>query len=134
MERQHHKPDWQAPALLSFCLSTCKARTIGRHAFYNNLDGSSVSSGSYQFAGWPVSQQQVDITIGTAFAFLANSCLTTAIGTAYVQICQRDVRGRAVDLSTLDALFAGQSGAWTFLTRWYLFRYSMLALLTLIIL
>jgi hypothetical protein len=69
---------WRAPTTIAVALVLGLASAIGHHAFYRHLNQQAVDS---SFFG-----QQINIAIGTAFAFLFRASLVIAIGAIYWQI------------------------------------------------
>lgn len=90
------KVHWQAPSVIILSFMAGFAFAIGHHAFYRSLDGKSVDE--------TLMSQQVNIAIGTAFAFLVRATLVLAIGAAYWQIFWGTVLRRQLLISHIDAL------------------------------
>ena len=77
---------WLAPTsmLATFIAGTLLA--TGHHLFYQRLDGTEAPTGDYDIASSHYSKQQLNIQIGTAFAFLVKASLVFSISIAYVQV------------------------------------------------
>lgn len=87
---------WQAPAaiLLAFTASLCLG--IGHHLFYASLDQVPVEDNLFS--------QQINVAIGTGFAFLFRASLAIATCTAYWQIFWHTALRKTLTLSSVDAL------------------------------
>jgi hypothetical protein len=123
---------WRAPMAIVASLLAGSLFAIGHHVFYRSQAGNEVRSTNYNVAGITVSPQQVNIAVGTAFAFLVQSCLTTAVAVAYAQVLWTKCIGRPAQLKTLDTIFSAMSNAFQLfrLTAWWNFRLLfMLALI-----
>ncbi|GAB7365598.1 hypothetical protein MBLNU230_g6667t1 [Neophaeotheca triangularis] len=68
------------------------AFAAGHHLFYLHLDGSPINDKGHELAGWELSDQQLNIAVGTAFAFLVKASLVTAMTAAYVQLFWKMIR------------------------------------------
>jgi hypothetical protein len=69
---------WQAPTVILLSYTASLAFAIGHHVFYTSLDQLSVDENLFN--------QQTNIAIGTAFAFLFRANLVLATCTAYWQV------------------------------------------------
>jgi len=74
------------------------AFALGHHYFYQALKGHVVSN--------TVFDQQINIAIGNAFAFLVRISLITSVGTAYVQLLWHTLRGQRLSIMEIDSLFS----------------------------
>ena len=78
---------------------------VGHHLFYRSVQNTPVSDGDV--FGFKISQQQANIAIGTAFAFLAKASLVVAVSIAFVQLFWHAVIARGNDTApTLDRIDA----------------------------
>jgi hypothetical protein len=78
----------------------------GHHLFYNHLAGKPVAAGDYQLGQVEVSKQQVNIALGTTFAFLVKAALASAATIAYAQVVWAAIQGRETRLSAIDSMFS----------------------------
>lgn len=69
---------WRAPASILLTFLVGLAFALGHHYFYRSLDGMGVSTAAFD--------QEYNIGIGTAFAFLVRACLVIAVGDTYWQV------------------------------------------------
>lgn len=99
----YSKIHWAAPTTIVASLTLGVLFALAHHIFYQSLAGTSTPNNEYDFYVTEVSPQQLDIAVGTSFAFLVNAKLVMAISTAYVQLFWRSMVYRAKDV-TLDAL------------------------------
>ena len=100
---------WFAPASMLGALIAGIAFAAGHHLFYRRLNGRTVSTGS--FLGWSsVSEQEANIAIGTAFAYLVKACIGYAISVAFIQAFWREAgvrrQARGAILADLDWIFS----------------------------
>lgn len=99
---------WFSPASMFGGLLGGIVFAIGHHLFYHNLNGQIVSDGA--FLNTPISEQQANIAIGTAFAFLVNSCLVFATTVAFIQVFWTLAhKQKSTNQPTLGKLNAGYS-------------------------
>lgn len=91
---------WQAPVtiVVTFILGLLFA--IAHHVFYDNLNGKLVIADDRLFS------QQINIAIGTAFAFLFRASLSVSIAVTYWQVFWGQVlrKGKAFPVAHLDSL------------------------------
>jgi hypothetical protein len=59
------------------------AFAAGHHFFYHHLDGKTISETTYLNSSF--TSQQLNIAIGTAFAFVFQACLVQAVSVAFIQ-------------------------------------------------
>jgi len=80
---------WLTPttALLSFTAGL--SLSLGHHLTYRHLAGSVAPPGEYHTLVGKISKQQLNIAIGTAFAYLVKSTLSLAVATSYAQVFWR---------------------------------------------
>ena len=97
---------WTAPTLIISSLVAGILFALGHHLFYANLDGKSAPTAleDYQVLGTRVSIQQVNIALGTAFAFLVRACLMLSISIAYFQVLIWSVAKNGTKLVHLDVM------------------------------
>lgn len=101
-----HTIHWFAPACATGALFAGVLFMLGHHLFYKSLDGLPISDS--MVLGFDISEQQANIAIGTAMAFLAKSCLVVAVSTGFIQLFWYAVRveetSAAPTLDRIDAL------------------------------
>lgn len=110
-ERHIH---WLTPttSLLSF---TCGvALAIVHHIFYSSLNNTAVNADVYNFAGFRVSQQQINMATGTTLAFLSRACFLVTLSSAYTQQFWLLVgrHGRQTRVNTLDVMYGALDNVW----------------------
>jgi hypothetical protein len=93
---------WQAPTTIVLSYGASLAFAIGHHLFYRSLDQLSVDERLFN--------QQTNIAIGTAFAFLFRANLVLATCTAYWQVFWATALRNTLTISSMDAL-AGVLGS-----------------------
>jgi hypothetical protein len=93
---------WQAPTTILLSYAASLAFAIGHHLFYSSLDQLSVDENLFN--------QQTNIAIGTAFAFLFRANLVLATCTAYWQVFWATALRNTLTISSMDAL-AGVLGS-----------------------
>jgi hypothetical protein len=93
---------WQAPTTIILAYTASLAFAIGHHVFYKSLDQLSVDETLFD--------QQINIAIGTAFAFLFRANLVLATCTAYWQVFWATALRNTLTISSMDAL-AGVLGS-----------------------
>jgi hypothetical protein len=93
---------WQAPTIILLSYAASLAFAIGHHVFYTSLDRISVDENLFD--------QQTNIAIGTAFAFLFRANLVLATCTAYWQVFWATALRNTLTISSMDAL-AGVLGS-----------------------
>jgi len=115
---------WRAPSILigSFIGAICLA--IGHHLFYNSLNGQRVEDSAFD--------QQFNVGIGTAFAFLVRALLVLSVGTTYWQLFWRTLRSRTLTVARLDTIFSLLDNPFTFAKVGTLRRHALLVLVALL--
>jgi hypothetical protein len=115
---------WRAPTAILAALLAGLLFAIEHHVFYDRLRGNQVPTALYSIAGIMVSSQQVNIAAGTAFAFLVQSCLVTAVAIAYTQVLWTTSIGRPVRLGALDTIFSALQNPFELFNMavWWKFR------------
>lgn len=106
MENVH----WATPALMVGWLLGGATLAMAHHFFYNNLNGQPIESQSYSLsylqAIASLSNQAINIAIGTTFAFLVKTCLSCAARMAYTQLTWKIARSQATKVAVLDSMFS----------------------------
>ena len=97
---------WLAPTTVLLTLAAGVLFAVGHHLFYWSLEGTPVPDNDYSIFGTNVSRQQVNIGAGTAFAFLVNFALASALATAYAQAFWRIMSRTGTTLESLDTLYS----------------------------
>ena len=118
---------WKAYTIMLASLLSGILLALGHHLFYSNLNGNPVVATEHVLKG--VTQQQLNITIGTLFAFLVKAFLVVAVSTAYTQIVWSAIKKRATKLTTIDTMFQVTSNIWSFLSFSIWWKYPLLLLL-----
>ncbi|KAK5679710.1 hypothetical protein LTS10_007658 [Elasticomyces elasticus] len=101
---------WLAPTVMMASFVCGVLLALSHHIFYANLRGNAVPTEPYRpFKGASLPQQQLNTSVGTAFAFFIRVFLSIAAGTAYTQIFWRSVKGvkQSPTLAELDWASAG---------------------------
>jgi hypothetical protein len=120
---------WQAPAKMLSLFVAGVALAIGHHCYYRSLAGTKVIPTASLTSAWDTDRQEWKIRFGTAFAFLAKACLTTAIAIAYTQHIWASCKRKAYSISGLDALFSATSNVFAFISLELTMRAKVGALL-----
>ena len=124
---------WQSPTIMLTSLLGGFSLILGHHLFYASLDCKAVSTESYSIAGRNLSQQQLNISLGTAFALLVKICLAVAVSTAYVQLFWRSTRtSEPPTLVELDLANESLDNIFSFCNPKFWLRYPSLVVLGLI--
>jgi hypothetical protein len=123
---------WKAYTIMIGSLTFGVLLALGHHFFYNNLNGNPVDTNTH-ILKWVVSQQQLNTTIGTAFAFLVNAFLMSSVTTAYTQVIWRAIKRGNTKLATIDTIFAVVSSVWELARFSVWWKYHLLLLLACII-
>ena len=126
---------WLAPtAMLSFLLLGI-IFAIAHHVFYQSLDHGHVPARELHIAGIVTSQQQVNISVGTAFAFLVKAFLAASVSIAFVQSFWRTLTTtrKSLTLDQVDTTYSLRNnlGALFVVKHWW--RSPFLFLLALIV-
>jgi len=119
----HNAIHWRAPTTIIVTFVFGLVCAIGHHIFYSSLDGKLVDN--------ELSSQQINIAIGTAFAFLLRASLSVSVGVSYWQVFWRKVlyRGKALPVAHLDSLAGSLASIFDLLNLRVLLAYRSLALL-----
>ena len=118
--------------LSSFLVGTIFA--CGYHFFYKSLVGKPASAAIYTIVGFEHSQQQLNLALGNALAFLSKTAFVSAVSVAYYQIIWRKFLRESrtpnpPTLSRLDDAFSTTSNAIGLLKPPMWLRYPLLVLL-----
>ena len=76
--RPGHRIYWMAPVTMFASLACAILLALGHHSFYAHLAGSPTPIAARHIAGKSLSQQQLNISIGTLFAALVKTALVLA--------------------------------------------------------
>ena len=107
---EHVGVHWWTPSVMFLSLIFGVLFALGHHLFYNSLVNK--PTGHYTIMGTRHPGQQLNIAIGTAFAFLVKAAFVLAVSTAYYQafwkMAKQDSKiEKAPTLGRLDAAFSG---------------------------
>ncbi|OPB40219.1 hypothetical protein A0O28_0002980 [Trichoderma guizhouense] len=110
-------PEWathRAMGTMVVMLLFGAAFSIGHHFFYQSLSGKPPPSSVYfsRFGGG-LTGQQVNLAVGSVFAFLVNSALGAVITTAADQALWATIRAKTLKLGTIDNLATVTTGIWS---------------------
>jgi hypothetical protein len=105
---------WQCPTLMIGPVICGALLAVGHHLYYDNLNDTRVNS---------INQQTWAIRIGTGFAFLIRSFLTSAVGLAAVQQLWATLRKKSIRLYGIDSMFAVMGSPLALLT-WDIWIYA----------
>jgi hypothetical protein len=120
---------WRAYTTMVTSLLLGILLALGHHLFYNSLDGKPVGASEHVIRG--VTRQQLNLTLGTLFAFLVKAFLAVAVTTVYTQIAWRAIKKRATTLGTIDTIFHVVSNFWSLISFSVWWKYPLLLLLAL---
>jgi hypothetical protein len=122
---------WRASTIMVTSLLFGMLLALGHHLFYNHLNGKPVGAPEHVIIG--VTRQQLNLTLGTLFAFLVNAFLGIAVTTSYTQVVWRAVKKRATTLATIDTVFHVVTNFWSLVYFSVWWKYPLLLLLALTI-
>ncbi|KAL7780981.1 hypothetical protein V8C43DRAFT_246644 [Trichoderma afarasin] len=110
-------PEWAAHRAMGTMVAMLlfgTAFSIGHHFFYQSLSGKPPPSSVYfsRFGGG-LTGQQVNLAVGSVFAFLVNSALGAVITTAADQALWATIRTKPLKLGTIDNLATVTTGIWS---------------------
>ena len=129
-ERHIH---WLAPTSMLAALTAAILFALGHHLFYQKLNGTETPTDDLRFASLSYSKQQMNIQVGTAFAFLVKASLAVSVSIAYTQVFWRafsDSRhGKPPTLSNIDTAFSALSSVLALLKFRIWLRHPVLLLL-----
>ncbi|KAI9710459.1 MAG: hypothetical protein M1812_007427 [Candelaria pacifica] len=122
---------WWTPIMMVLSLLSGVLFALGHHLFYNSLVDRPTSTNHYTIRGTQHPGQQVNIAIGTAFAFLVKAAFVLAVSTAYYQVfwkrAKHDSRVQKPPiLARLDTTFSGTTNFVSLLNVPVWFRYPLL--------
>jgi hypothetical protein len=119
---------WFVPTAILSCLAFGIICALGHHFFYRSLQGTPVQNDAIAILGSNVSQQQLNVAIGTAFAFVVNAALAGAVSTAYIQLFWFTLKTatQPKTLETLDTMFAALSNALSLCMLQIWWRYPLM--------
>lgn len=97
-----------APILMVSSFLAALAFSVDHHAFYQSLNDKSVlNSSPFSLTNsYHVSDQQVNVSIGTFFAFLVKALLGVAVSTVFDQFAWNSIRGHTSRIGIIDDLFS----------------------------
>ncbi|KAH9845706.1 hypothetical protein Tdes44962_MAKER01137 [Teratosphaeria destructans] len=115
--RHNARIHWVAPTLMFGNLALGLAFAIGHHEFYNSLAGTPAPTNDLTVLGTVVSQQQINIAIGTAMAYIVKSCFEVAISIAFVQVLFRVIRlaNGGLTVEHIDTASSALTSIWAFI-------------------
>ncbi|KAJ9222271.1 hypothetical protein DTO169C6_5400 [Paecilomyces variotii] len=123
-----------APASMLLALIAGVIMTLVHHFFYQRLNGKRVPDVDYQVLNVPytISDQQINISAGTVWAYLVKVLLGIAATTAYEQLFWKAIKSRTTKVAVIDDIFSVADNVFSLL-RWSLWRnYPLIMLLGLI--
>lgn len=101
---------WKAYTTMLGSLFLGVLLSLGHHLFYRSLEGKAVSDHAIH----GVTGQQLNLAIGTLFAFLVKASLAVAIITAYTQTLWRSIKQQPMQLTAIDTIFEAGTNFWGF--------------------
>lgn len=125
-----HSIHWAAPASAVGSLAAGHLLITDHHLFYRSLHAKAVSDNG--FLDFELSQQQVNIAVGTTFAFLARACMVLTVSIAFVQVFLHAVSkqsgGEMPTLQRIDSIYSLLGNAFKMcnLRSWYTYPLLML--------
>lgn len=111
----------------------------GHHLFYTSINASPATNRHRAFYGVSVpSGQQLNLAVGTAFAFLVKAAFIVSVSTAYYQMFWKYVQDvstatQAPRLGQVDAQFSATSNILAFAKTSSMWRHFLLSLLALLV-
>jgi hypothetical protein len=96
------KIHWRVPAIIILAFVAGLAFALGHHAFYGSLDGQPVDRHFFD--------QQINLAVGQAFAFVVRASLVISVGASYWQVFWGTMLHGTLAISQVDAL-AGMLGS-----------------------
>ncbi|KAF2094276.1 hypothetical protein NA57DRAFT_60907 [Rhizodiscina lignyota] len=121
--RDSHGIYWRSPALMGSGWAAGVIFSIGHHLFYSHFNGLIVGS---------TNEEQWNIRIGSLFALVVKTMLTSSVWFAYTQWLWRTLKRRAISLRGLDAAFSAEISIWSLLNHELILKVRMGAVLALI--
>ena len=88
-------------------LACSMAISVGHHWFYNSLNGRQPPTTNYQLWGYKkdIPGQQLNLAIGSLFAFMFKSFISIAASTSRTQSTWRAIKTDPIKISTIDSLY-----------------------------
>ena len=128
------KIHWLAPTAMLVALVCAAFLALGHHYFYASLENRPTPAGSYHVVGRTISKQQLNIAVGSAFAFLVKASLAVAVATSYMQTFWRAMKRmkNPPTLVELDCTFSALGNLMSLLKVKHWWRHPMLLLLVII--
>ena len=128
---KHLRIHWWTPSMMFLSLIFGVLFALGHHFFYNSLVNKPTSTGDYTVMGTQHPGQQLNIAIGTAFAFLVKAAFVLAVSTAYYQVFWKMAKQdpkfkKPPTLGRLDAAFSGTTNVISLLNAPMWCRYPLL--------
>jgi hypothetical protein len=104
----HNGVYWLAPTQILSTFAVAIALAVSHHYFYQHLSGQVAPTGSYTFGHSNMSKRQLNIAIGTAFAFAFKAVLAWALASSYTQLFWRVLKTslKVVRVGDADAAFS----------------------------
>lgn len=95
---------WVTPSWMVASLAIGVLFALGHDLFYQSLHGKAATDSAFTLAGSEVPQQQFNLAVGTALAFLVKASLVSAVSLAYLQAVWRAARSssRPITLGNMD--------------------------------
>ena len=107
---QERRIHWLAPVSMLAALTAGILLALGHHLFYRRLNGTETPTDDLRFGSLSYSKQQLNIQVGTAFAFLVKASLVVSVSIAYAQVFwgafPRSYHGKPPTLSNVDTAFS----------------------------
>ncbi|KAK5714757.1 hypothetical protein LTR17_017075 [Elasticomyces elasticus] len=130
----HRRIYWKTPTTVWVAFATGILLACGHHVFYTKLDRTRASTGNFDLRFGKISKQQLNISIGTALAFLVKAMLTSAVSVSYAQLFWHAMKRsrKAPRLTEVDNAFYALQDMLGIFHRALWQRYPLLILLALI--
>ncbi|KAK5679824.1 hypothetical protein LTS10_007772 [Elasticomyces elasticus] len=130
----HRRIYWKTPTTVWVAFATGILLACGHHVFYTKLDRTRASTGNFDLRFGKISKQQLNISIGTALAFLVKAMLTSAVSVSYAQLFWHAMKRsrKAPRLTEVDNAFYALQDLLGIFHRALWQRYPLLILLALI--
>ncbi|CZR51150.1 uncharacterized protein PAC_01025 [Phialocephala subalpina] len=109
--------NWKAPTKMVGLLVIGAGAALGHHFYYQSLDGKYVTADESK---WDFKSQQWQLRYGTAFAFLAKTCLAASISVAYQQHIWTTLKRTPLSVSGINATFGAINDPFSFLNASFL--------------
>ena len=127
---QRMRIHWWTPCLMMLSLVSGILFALGHHLFYNSRVNKAISTDDYIIMGTRHPGQQVNIAVGTAFAFLVKAAFILAVSTAYYQVFwkmakQKSKTEKHPTLRWLNAAFSSTTNVMSLLSTPMWCRYPL---------